>query len=198
MFDSELPVRITCILMKCGWLLCAARDDAKAFDLMQRLFTHLRLDQQIMDRRWLEVYELAARNLVLYGKIREAVSLLEQVVTIREQTLAEDHPDRLASQHELARAYQANGQVKEAISLLEQVVTIKEQTLAEDHPHRLASQQVLATMYWDVGRRNTALEMTEHIVEIRQQVLDRHHPARKRSEACLERFKGEMGIMQPA
>ncbi len=32
--------------------------------------------------------------------------------------LAEDHPDQLASQHELARAYKANGQVKEAVALL--------------------------------------------------------------------------------
>ena len=43
---------------------------------------------------------------------------------IREQTLAEDHPDRLASQHELAGVYQANGQVKEAVALLKEVVKI--------------------------------------------------------------------------
>jgi hypothetical protein len=39
------------------------------------------------------------------GQVKEAVSLLEQVVKIRQQTLAEDHPDRLTSQHELAGAY---------------------------------------------------------------------------------------------
>src|SRR6266480_3266558 len=81
------------------------------------------------------------------GQVKEAVSLLEQVVKIREQTLAEDHPDRLASQHALAIAYGANGQVKEAVSLLEQVVKIREQTLAEDHPDRLASQHALAIAY---------------------------------------------------
>jgi hypothetical protein len=61
-------------------------------------------------------------------------------VAIQEKTLAEDHPSRLASQHELACAYKANGQTKEAISLLEHVVAIWEKTLAEDHPSRLASQ----------------------------------------------------------
>ena len=40
----------------------------------------------------------------LYGQFKEAVSLLEHVVEIREQTLAEDHPDRLASQHVLAKS----------------------------------------------------------------------------------------------
>ncbi|KAI9715642.1 MAG: hypothetical protein M1812_005794 [Candelaria pacifica] len=37
--------------------------------------------------------------------------------------------NRLASQHELARAYQADGQVKKAVELLEQVVAIREKVL---------------------------------------------------------------------
>ena len=53
------------------------------------------------------------------GQVKEAVSLLQQVVQIKEQILAEDHPSRLASQYALAGAYQANRQVKEAVSLLE-------------------------------------------------------------------------------
>ena len=53
--------------------------------------------------------------------------------------LKEDHPDRLASQHELAGAYRADRQVKEAVKLLEQVVAIREKMLKEDHPDRLAS-----------------------------------------------------------
>ena len=32
-------------------------------------------------------------ELVNYGKVKDAVPLLEHVVRIREQTLAEDHPD---------------------------------------------------------------------------------------------------------
>jgi Tetratricopeptide repeat len=75
------------------------------------------------------------------------VSLLEQVVTIKEQTLAKDYPSRLTSQHELAEAYKANGQVKEAVLLLKQVVTIEKQTLAKNYSSRLASQQMLAIIY---------------------------------------------------
>lgn len=58
-------------------------------------------------------------------------------------TLAKDHPNRLASQYELAIAYEANGQVKEAVKLLEHVVAIEGTILAEDYPDRLASQQRL-------------------------------------------------------
>ncbi|KAL9022946.1 MAG: hypothetical protein Q9196_007459, partial [Gyalolechia fulgens] len=60
---------------------------------------------------------------------------------IQEQTLAEDHPARLASQYALVGAYQANGQAKEAVSLLEQVVQIEEQTplriIRLDRPHSM-------------------------------------------------------------
>jgi hypothetical protein len=46
-------------------------------------------------------------------------------VKVREK-LAEDHPSRLASQHELARAYLANGQLTKAMQLLKLCVMIKQ------------------------------------------------------------------------
>lgn len=55
----------------------------------------------------------------------------------------EEHPSRLASQHELARAYQSNGQITQAMQLLEHVVAVQERTLDEEHPHRLESQRAL-------------------------------------------------------
>jgi len=78
------------------------------------------------------------------GRIREAVPLFEESYQWTKNELAETHPARLTSQHELASAYEANGQVKEAIALLEQVVAIEATTLAETHPRRLASKDTLA------------------------------------------------------
>ena len=138
-FGSEPLTKITSILMVCERLLYDMRDDARVFVLMNHLLAHLGVDGQKVEERWLAVYELTARNLVNYGKVEEAVSLLEQVIKIEEQTLAEHHPDRLVSQHALAGAYQANGQVPEAVSLLKRVVKIREQTQAENHPDRLVS-----------------------------------------------------------
>jgi hypothetical protein len=182
MFTSEPLVEITSILINCGWLLYDMRDDIKLFVLMQSLFTYLSLDPRTVDRDWLAVYDLTACNLVNYGKVKDAVSLLEQVVKIREQTLAEDHPSRLASQHALARAYQANGQVKEAVSLLEQVVKIWEQTLAEDHPSRLASQHTLAGAYQANGQVKEAVLLLEQVVKIREQTLAEDYPSRLASQ----------------
>ncbi|KAF7507809.1 hypothetical protein GJ744_010110 [Endocarpon pusillum] len=83
------------------------------------------------------VYDLAARNLVNHVKAKETVALLQGMVQIRVQSLAEDHPDRLASQHALAGAYEANGQMKEAATLLQAMMRVREHSLAEDHPSRL-------------------------------------------------------------
>ena len=185
MFTTEPPVMITCIVMNCGSLLYGMRDDATLFMLMHRLTGHLGLDRLTVDPKWLAVYDLTARNLINYGKSKEAVSLLEQVVKIQEGTLAEDHPHRLASQHVLAMAYRANGQVKKAVSLLEKVVKIREQTLAEDHPHRLASQQVLATAYQANGQVKKAVSLLEQVVKICEQTLAEDHPDRLASQHTL-------------
>ena len=56
---------------------------------------------------------------VYLRQVQKAVQLLEHVVKIQETTLSEDHPDRLASEYDLAGAYQANGQIQKAVQLLE-------------------------------------------------------------------------------
>ena len=80
------------------------------------------------------------------GQIKKATELLEKLANIK-AALVEDHPTRLASQHELGRAYLDDGQVDNAIGLLERVVVIQEYTLLDDHPHQQLSRQVLARAY---------------------------------------------------
>ncbi|KAG7406533.1 Nephrocystin-3 [Fusarium oxysporum f. sp. rapae] len=116
------------------------------------------------------------------GRTTEAVSTLEHVVKIRERISAEDHPSRLTSEHELARAYLDDGHTKKAVEMLEHVVEIRERILAEDHPHRLASEHVLAQAYLDDGQTRRAVEMLEHVVEIRERISAEDHPHRLASE----------------
>jgi hypothetical protein len=80
------------------------------------------------------------------GRTKDALHWLTECFRIRSK-LAEDDPDRLAPQHALAGAYEANGQVKEAVTLLQHVVKVHRDILAEDHPSRLASQHELAGAY---------------------------------------------------
>ncbi|GMG17376.1 unnamed protein product [Aspergillus oryzae] len=88
------------------------------------------------------------------GQIKEALKLLEYIIAIRTEVLAEDHPDRLASQYVLAIAYQANGQIKKAVKLLEYVVAIESEVLVEDHPDRLLLERIFAAFYKDLMKRS--------------------------------------------
>jgi tetratricopeptide (TPR) repeat protein len=116
------------------------------------------------------------------GEISKAAETFEHVVKVREK-LAEDHPDRLASQHELAGAYLANGQISEAVESLEHVVKVQEK-LAEDHPDRLASQHELARAYRANGQISKAVETLEHVVKVKEKLAE-DHPDRLASQHGL-------------
>ena len=109
------------------------------------------------------------------------------MVAINERVLAEDHPNRLASQHSLAIAYQDNGQVKDAVRLLKHVVAIQERVLAEDHPDRLTSQHELASAYKANGKVKDAVRLLEQVVAIHERVLAEDHPSRLASQYSLAR-----------
>ncbi|KAH7459913.1 hypothetical protein FOMA001_g19888 [Fusarium oxysporum f. sp. matthiolae] len=96
------------------------------------------------------------------GQIKEAVTLLEHVVAVKDD-VGRGPPITTGITAELARAYQDNGQIKEAVTLLEHVVAVKETTLAEDHPLRLASQQELIRAYQDNGQIKEAVTLLERM-----------------------------------
>lgn len=75
------------------------------------------------------------RCLLVDGITAEAVGWSEESRRLTSE-LAEDDPWRLASQHDLARAYLRNGQTKGAIQLFERVVAIRETSLFERHRSR--------------------------------------------------------------
>ncbi|KAL4758885.1 purine and uridine phosphorylase [Aspergillus foveolatus] len=63
-------------------------------------------------------YELlykVSKCLLADGRAKEAVQYLEELCNWHKRKYDEEHPSRLRSQHELARAYQANGQIKPAM-----------------------------------------------------------------------------------
>jgi hypothetical protein len=121
------------ILLKCGWILLYMRDDSRLGNFLKDIYTELEIDLMKPSIQYAPIYTLDARNSIDLGYPIKAVQLLQSIVKIQESVLPEDNSDRLASQHELACAYQANGQVAKAVQLLEHVVKIRQSVLAEDH-----------------------------------------------------------------
>jgi tetratricopeptide (TPR) repeat protein len=136
--------------------------------------------------------KLWARCRLRNGDTTGSITLWEEVMCL-EDSLTEDHPDRLASQHELAMAYQANGQVKRAVALLEHVVKVKEGSLTEDHPSLLASQHVLAGAYRADGQVKRAVALLEHVVKVKEGSLREDHPSRLASQRLLFYMYGMNG-----
>ncbi|CZS79710.1 unnamed protein product [Fusarium graminearum] len=78
------------------------------------------------------------RSYLLNSQSLVAIDLLEHVVATRDRTLTESHPDRLASQHELARAYLEIGLHEEAIrKILEHQAAVGEMIEGVDKPKLL-------------------------------------------------------------
>ncbi|KAF2682375.1 hypothetical protein K458DRAFT_390862 [Lentithecium fluviatile CBS 122367] len=170
------------ILLACGWIFNTMREDGRLARLLDSIYTEYRIRPSQPAEEYLPVWDLAASNMHYMGKVKQAVALLEHVVKVRETTVAEKHLDRLASQHELASAYQDNGQVKEAVALLEHVVKVEETTLSENHPDQLASQHTLARAYQDDGQAKEAVALLEHVVKVSETTLAENHPSRLASQ----------------
>lgn len=130
------------------------------------------------------------------GRTREAIAWLEECSRLRE-VLAENHPDRLASQHVLAVTYRSNGQIKEAVDLLERVVAMQK-AFAENSFERLSSQHALAISYQANGQVKEAIKLLEHVVAIRTEILVENHSDRLASQHVLAMLYLGHGQIQEA
>jgi tetratricopeptide (TPR) repeat protein len=176
----------------------------KAIRCVSNVFPHVKYDNRSIWRGFLthtlqllgrqlgedveERYALCIKvgqSLYVEGRIGESVKWFEESFRWRKDNLAEEHPLRLSSQHELARAYQADGQIKKAVELLEHVVAVGTRILAEEHPDLLISQHVLARAYQADGQIKKAVELLEHVVAARTRILAEEHPYQLASQHTL-------------
>ncbi|KFZ13047.1 hypothetical protein V502_06789 [Pseudogymnoascus sp. VKM F-4520 (FW-2644)] len=186
------------IFFICVRNLLKNRDDSRLNNLLHDIFGTLAITYDEPSMEYLPIYDLYARNLHDTGDVTNALKLQMQIVNLQEGVLPVAHPDRLASRHELARAYLGNGgQVEKAIELLEHVVKIREKVLPITHPNLLASQHELARAYLDNGQVEKAIELLEHVVKIREEVLPTH-PDRLASQQQLAQAYHANGQVEKA
>jgi len=169
------------ILFQLAHVLYTMRDDRSLDSLISQ--TRSRLQDTTEENIIIKIDIFTGRVLEQQGKYGTAVQIYKAVTKRQSLALTDDHPDRLASQHALAGAYEANGQVEEAIQLLEHVVQVREK-LTDDHPSRLASQHALALAYEANGQIEEAVQLLEHVVQVKEKLAD-NHPSRLVSQHAL-------------
>jgi tetratricopeptide (TPR) repeat protein len=179
----------------CAISLHQARSDQLALSCLDEIVRTQYGDGKGSIAQPIDFKKLLAQSRLHNGDVVGSIMLWEEAIRIQ-SSLAEEHPDRLASQHELAIAYRANGQVGKAVGLLEHVVKVKQSSLVEDHPDRLASQHELAIVYRADGQVGKAVGLLEHVVKVREGSLAEDHPSRLASQhelAGAYRANGQVG-----
>ncbi|MDP6824113.1 MAG: tetratricopeptide repeat protein, partial [Dehalococcoidia bacterium] len=162
-----------------GWIARANREpdanlrcDVVHYD---RIMAWARTRPELNDIRIEFVGELAVAYNSL-GRADHAVSLTEESLEAREDSLGIDHPSTIAARNNLASAYQTAGRIDEAIAVHEKTLSEAERSLGPDHPTTLASRQNLVTAHRAAGRINEAVPLYEQAVASREKLLGPEHP----------------------
>ncbi|RDW57476.1 hypothetical protein BP6252_13736 [Coleophoma cylindrospora] len=184
-FHLEVSTSNFQVLFHFCWLFYGVRDDLRAESLAKLINSELNKNDQYMILNTAGFSKLEAQIYTCHGRYQNSIETLEKVFNLRDADLDPEHPDRLASQHELARAYMGVGKHQKAVEILEEVVTIIERVLDPEHPSRLACQHELARAYMGVGKHQKAVKILEEVVTIRKRVLDPEHPDRLASQHTL-------------
>ncbi|XXG98067.1 hypothetical protein Hte_004385 [Hypoxylon texense] len=124
------------------------------------------------------------------GRTREAIRVLEYVLSAQKGTLAEEDHSWIISEHQLARAYLESKRIEDATKLLEHVVAVRKRRLTERDRDRLTSEYDLAGAYLQAKRVKEAITMLEHVVTVQTKMLEEDDIDRVSSQELLTRAYG--------
>ncbi len=105
------------------------------------------------------------------GQYRSAVSMLQQVVAARRQSLGPEHRSTLIATNNLARAYQAMGEVDKAIEIYRETLRYQKEneSLGPNHPDTLSTTSNLANALAAAGKFQEALPLVESAIAARRE-----------------------------
>jgi len=92
------------------------------------------------------------------------------------ELLGPDHPDTLASMHNLARSYAELGRHADAVKLFQETLALRKGKLGRDHPDTLQTMHNLAHSYAELGRHADAVKLSQEALALRKIKLGRDHP----------------------
>ncbi len=90
------------------------------------------------------------------GQYEKALSIFQQVLSIRKKILGEEHPDYALSLNNLALLYVYMARYKKALPLYKQALAINKKILGEEHPDYARYLNILGMLYSSLGNSKSA------------------------------------------
>jgi len=119
------------------------------------------------------------------GHYQYAVSLREQVYSIINRILGNEHEYTLTAINNLAIALNSLGKHNEALKLQIDVLEVFERTLPKEHLDTLLAMSNLAVTLEKLGKHNEALKLQKDVLEAHERTLPKDHPATLRAMGNL-------------
>ncbi len=110
------------------------------------------------------------------GRYRDAETLWNGTLAIRERLLGEGNPDTADALHWLGEVYRAQARYDEALTTLQKALDVRKRTLGERHPDTAATYDRLATVYQDIGEYGKALDFFQKTLDIVEATLGDRRP----------------------
>jgi CHAT domain-containing protein/Tfp pilus assembly protein PilF len=120
--------------------------------------------------------EEKAEEYYVKGQYDAALSLIEEVLQIRENAFGLEHPDVAMALNDLAGMHMEKANYERALPLFERSLVIREKTLGQDHPDVAVSLNNLAMLQYSKGDYERALPLFKRSLAISEKNLGEHHP----------------------
>ncbi|CAH0022282.1 unnamed protein product [Clonostachys rhizophaga] len=128
----------------------------------------------------------------------ESLSILEEVVHLRQRTLGFEHEDTLQAKVDLAQVYSKMKEYEKAESTYKEVIRIQRRELGAKHPHTLDTMSSLANFLTRIDRMPAAETILRDVIAGRQQALGESHPRTIKSMKSLRKVLSEQGQLTDA
>ena len=158
------------IVLFCAELLQMLREDEVLEQFLDKIFEELQKHGKSIKEISLPLCKVKAKNLYDLSRVNEAATWWTDIVEMEKRRLTSTRPDRLESQHQLARAMFLQGQPNAAVILLETVVKECQERLEEESSIRLAAEHDYADFCGLSGDSRKAISLLTHVVNVRHRI----------------------------
>ncbi|RFU80475.1 kinesin light chain 1 [Trichoderma arundinaceum] len=188
--DKHCSRKMLQVFLQIGIFLQSLRYDTELSTLLGQMLHYFNTTPETPDKDTLPLFYVLSQNQYHLGEVEQCIRTIKRVRKVQRSELEENDTDRLATDQELARAYNITGQWKEAIVILENIRQIHEShfNLRKNDPDRLSVLGQLSEAYESSGRTKDAISLLTEVVSIEQPEREKGDPGLFASKYKLATF----------